>query len=209
MNSFVTKQEKAWGGTFGDQYVGRNAAAELIPPLYAFFSKVLCHAPGVSSIVELGANIGLNLQALHAIIPAAELEAIEINATACTILRQLEAVNKVHEASLLEFNPDRQYDLALIRGVLIHIHPESVALIYKLLYNISSRYICIAEYYNPKPIEVPYRGEKGLLYKRDFAGELLDMFPDVRLVDYGFIYHRDPVFPQDDITWFLLEKARP
>ena len=53
MNSFVTKQEKAWGGTFGDQYVGRNAAAELIPPLYAFFSKVLCHAlvsEGVGSV---------------------------------------------------------------------------------------------------------------------------------------------------------------
>jgi spore coat polysaccharide biosynthesis protein SpsF len=28
------------------------------------------------------------------------------------------------------------------------------------------------------------------------------------LVDYGFAYHRDPNFPQDDITWFLLEKRR-
>jgi spore coat polysaccharide biosynthesis protein SpsF len=27
------------------------------------------------------------------------------------------------------------------------------------------------------------------------------------LVDYGFAYHRDPAFPQDDITWFLLEKT--
>jgi spore coat polysaccharide biosynthesis protein SpsF len=25
-------------------------------------------------------------------------------------------------------------------------------------------------------------------------------------VDYGFAYRRDPNFPQDDITWFLLEK---
>ena len=36
---------------------------------------------------------------------------------------------------------------------------------------------------------------------------MLDRFPDLRLLDYGFAYHRDPVFPQDDITWFLLEKA--
>ncbi|NDB35890.1 MAG: pseudaminic acid biosynthesis-associated methylase, partial [Flavobacteriia bacterium] len=42
--------------------------------------------------------------------------------------------------------------------------------------------------------------------KRDFAGELLDTFPDLRLVDYGFAYKRDTSFPQDDITWFLLEK---
>ena len=24
--------------------------------------------------------------------------------------------------------------------------------------------------------------------------------------DYGFAYKRDPKFPQDDITWFLMEK---
>jgi spore coat polysaccharide biosynthesis protein SpsF len=26
------------------------------------------------------------------------------------------------------------------------------------------------------------------------------------LIDYGFVYHRDTAHPQDDITWFLLEK---
>jgi hypothetical protein len=43
-------------------------------------------------------------------------------------------------------------------------------------------------------------------FKRDFAGEIMDRFPDLRLVDYGFVYHRDPQFPQDDFTWFLMEK---
>ena len=41
----------------------------------------------------------------------------------------------------------------------------------------------------------------------NFAGEMLDRFRDLRLVDYGFVYHRDVNFPQDDITWFLMEKA--
>ena len=44
------------------------------------------------------------------------------------------------------------------------------------------------------------------LFKRDFAGEVLDRFDDLRLFDYGFCYHRDLHFPQDDVTWFLLEK---
>jgi hypothetical protein len=44
------------------------------------------------------------------------------------------------------------------------------------------------------------------LYKRDFAGEMLDRYPDLQLVDYGFSYHRDQNFPQDDANWFLLEK---
>ena len=34
----------------------------------------------------------------------------------------------------------------------------------------------------------------------------MDRYPQMRLVDYGFVYRRDPNFPQDDITWFLMEK---
>jgi spore coat polysaccharide biosynthesis protein SpsF len=56
-------------------------------------------------------------------------------------------------------------------------------------------------------VALPYRGHDERLFKRDFAGEILDRFPDLRLVDYGFRYRRDPNFPQDDVTWFLMEKA--
>ena len=38
---------------------------------------------------------------------------------------------------------------------------------------------------------MPYRGHTARLFKRDFAGEMLDRFSDLRLVDYGFRYHRD------------------
>ena len=93
-----------------------------------------------------------------------------------------------------------------MKGVLIHINPEKLRDVYKLLYNSCSKYILIAEYYNPFPVEITYRGHKGKLFKRDFAGELMDLFPDVGLIDYGFCYHRDPNFSQDDITWFLLKK---
>jgi len=34
----------------------------------------------------------------------------------------------------------------------------------------------------------------------------MDRHPQLQLVDYGFSYRRDPNFPQDDITWFLMEK---
>jgi hypothetical protein len=52
---------------------------------------------------------------------------------------------------------------------------------------------------------VPYRGNQERLFKRDFAGELMDRH-GLKLVNYGFAYHRDNYHPQDDITWFLLEK---
>jgi spore coat polysaccharide biosynthesis protein SpsF len=100
-----------------------------------------------------------------------------------------------------------KYDFALIKGVLIHINPDYLGKVYDMLYSSTSCYICIAEYYNPKPVEVTYRGHEGKLFKRDFAGEMMDKFPDLKLLDYGFVYHRDYQFPQDDTTWFLLEKT--
>ena len=52
-------------------------------------------------------------------------------------------------------------------------------------------FIGLVEYYNPTPVEVEYRGHVQKLFKRDFAGEMLDRFPDLTLVHYGFAYHRD------------------
>ena len=40
---------------------------------------------------------------------------------------------------------------------------------------------------------------------RDFAGEMLEKYQDLKLLKYGFSYFRDDPM-QDDITWFLLEK---
>ena len=97
-------------------------------------------------------------------------------------------------------------DFAFTKGVLIHQAPEMLPIAYDLLYRTSRNYIFISEYYNPSPVEVVYRGNSSVLFKRDFAGELLSRFSDLCLIDYGFIYHGDNQFPQDDTTWFLLNK---
>ena len=31
-------------------------------------------------------------------------------------------------------------------------------------------------------------------------------YKSLKLLDYGFVYHKDLSFPQDDLTWFLLKK---
>jgi spore coat polysaccharide biosynthesis protein SpsF len=95
----------------------------------------------------------------------------------------------------------------MIKGVLIHINPDMLGIVYEKLYQLFSHYILIAEYYNPTPVEVNYRGHSSKLFKRDFAGEMLDKYPDLKLLDYGFIYYRDNNFPQGDTNWFLLEKT--
>ena len=91
--------------------------------------------------------------------------------------------------------------------MLIHINPDKLNDVYDRLYRHSKRYILISEYYNPVPVAVNYRGFSDKLFKRDFAGEFMDRFPDVRLLDYGFQYHRDKNFPMDDVNWFLMEKT--
>lgn len=119
----------------------------------------------------------------------------------------MRAGGEVMQTSILDWVPNDAVDLALIKGVLIHIDPAHLPDVYEKLYQASQRYILIAEYYNPTPVSVPYRGHADRLFKRDFAGEMLDRYPDLALIDYGFIYRRDPIFPQDDMTWFLLQRT--
>ena len=201
-----TEQELFWASEFGDEYIARNSDDRWVTSNTALFATVLSRTRQVSSIIELGANIGLNLRALHRLLPQADVSAVEINEKAA---RELEA-NLPHvvvfQGSICEFQPDRTWDLAFTKGLLIHINPDRLADVYDLLFRASRRYILLCEYYNPTPVEVPYHGHSQRLFKRDFAGELLVRYSELALVDYGFVYHGDRNFPQDDMTWFLLEK---
>lgn len=200
-----TEQEAFWQGEFGDDYVERNDGEALIAADTALFAKALARAGGVESLIEFGTNRGLNLIALKRLFPRCRLAGVEINEKAHAAAQAL-GIAEVWRGSLFDYPVREQFDLSLIKGVLIHLAPERLAEAYAQLHAASRRWILICEYYNPTPVEVSYRGHEGKLFKRDFAGEMLDRYPDLRLVDYGFCYRRDPVFPADDATWFLLEK---
>ncbi len=204
--NFKTEQEAFWAGDFGTEYIGRNQGDTLLASNLDFFAKSLRMAHGVGSCLEVGANIGMNLKALRLLHPSIETHGVEINADAAALLREVVGDECVHEVSIMDFSSDREWDLALIKGVLIHMNPDVLPTIYDKLVAATSRYLLVAEYYNPVPVAISYRGHTDRLFKRDFAGEILDLHPEMELVDYGFAYHRDPNFPQDDITWFLMEK---
>ncbi len=207
--AYKTEQEEFWSGEFGDEYIGRNDDKKLLSSNVAFFSDIIKRTVNVESVCEFGSNIGLNLKAIKTLLPDVRCSAVEINHRAADILRKdsfFENGIEVFEESILDYESVRQYDLVLIKGVLIHINPAELENVYNKLYTASGRYICIAEYYNPSPVAINYRGNTDRLFKRDFAGEFMDKYPGCRLIDYGFKYHRDINFAQDDITWFLLEK---
>jgi spore coat polysaccharide biosynthesis protein SpsF len=205
-NQFKTEQESFWAGEFGTEYIRRNQGAELLASNLAFFSQALRSAHKPKDCIEFGANIGMNLKALRLLYPQQEQCAIEINADAVAELRTILPPENVFHTSILDYSPVQRFDLVLIKGVLIHINPDYLPQVYETLYQSTGRYLLISEYYNPTPVQVSYRGHSDRLFKRDFCGEILDHYPDFELIDYGFVYHRDPNFPQDDTTWFLLER---
>lgn len=203
------KNDSYWAGDFGDEYTKRVGGMRLIESNIAFFNDALVKAHGIETILELGCNKGYNLAALEYIDSTTLKTGIDINASAIKGMSatfDMLGLDKplMHKSSILDYNTDNVYDLVFTKGVLIHVHPSELDSVYDKMVELSNRYILVAEYYNPTPVEIEYRGNTGLLWKRDFAGEMIDKY-GLNLLDYGFVYHLDENW-QDDLNWFLMEK---
>ena len=205
MSEFKTEQERFWAGEFGLDYIDRNKSEQLLRSNLFFWRRILQSMPRPASIAEFGCNIGMNLRALNTIDSGFELTGFEINEVAAAQAREL-GIATIDDTSIIQPLPaTRTFDLTFTKGVLIHINPDHLPQVYENLVNLSSAYVLVTEYYNPKPTTVNYRGHDDRLFKRDFAGEMMDRH-GLQLVDYGFSYHRDTYAPQDDFNWFLLKR---
>jgi len=202
--TYKTEQENFWAGEFGLNYIDRNNSEQLLYSKVAMWARMLQTANDINSVRELGCNIGLNLVALKRLQPTLNLSGYEINEEAAKQASDFN-VAKITQGSILEDITDSKVDLTFTAGVLIHTNPDYLDNVYRNLVNGSNRYVLVAEYYNPAPTKINYRGHEDRLFKKDFAGDLIDNY-GMKLVDYGFVYKRDNWAPQDDITWFLLEK---
>lgn len=149
----------------------------------------------------------MNEKALSILIPDIQMDVVEINSNAAEECRKIPNVT-VYNQSLFDFCIEKTYDLTFTSGVMIHLAPEMLDKAYDQLYKYSHKYILVSEYYSTTPTEIIYRGNEGKLYKRDFAGEMMEKYSDLEIVDYGFIYRRSLSIPaEDDITYFLLRKS--
>jgi spore coat polysaccharide biosynthesis protein SpsF len=154
-------------------------------------------------VLEFGANEGHNLKALKRMYNGPLYSGVEINETAFGELQTI--ADEAVCGSILDFEPRPDWDLTVSKGLLIHIDPVNLVRAYSALYECSRRYILIAEYYSPRMEAVEYRGEKEALWKGPHAEQMLELFPDLIVLDYGFWWRKDK-YPQDDLTWFLMEK---
>ena len=202
---FKTKQEEFWVGDFGNEYSNRNQGVQLVNSNIYLFNQIFKTSSEIKSIVELGCNNGLNFKALKKINKNFELTGYEINKKALKEVTDLNLATVIEQSIIEPLPTNIQYDLSFTKGVLIHINPDNLHSAYENLYNLSKNYILVCEYYNVNPVTIDYRGHKEMMFKRDFAGEMIDKFK-LKLIDYGFIYKRDNYSPNDDAHWFLLKK---
>ena len=199
------EQEKFWSNKFGNDYVDRDNH-DPIKSLNKLFQNIfLKNNLKISNFLELGPNIGNNIKSIRKIYPKSKVTAVEINKYACTKLNKFKNIEIINKP-IIKFNSQKKFDLVLIKNVLIHINPKTLDDVYKIMYKSSKKHICIIEYFNPSPVKVDYRGYKNKLFKRDFCREIMNKYKKLKLIDYGFVYKYDPIYPCDNINWFLLKK---
>lgn len=193
--------EALWAGEFGDAYVDRNkeAVAGRID-----FWRDLAERHAVTSALEVGCNIGGNLAPLAEILGTDRVAGIDLNAKALSLLRERVPGIDVRQAPAAEVPfGDRSFDLVYTMGVLIHQPDESLEQVMDEVVRCSSRLVFCCEYHSPEPVEVPYHGESGALFKRDYGRLYLDRFPELTLIDEGELTREGG---WDDALWWVFEK---
>ena len=205
-----TSQLDEWRSEFGVAYIERNSATpERVQQRADAMSKILDHIDDAlpQSIIEVGANVGLNLRALKVVV-GAELIAVEPNYAARKILSADGVLPADHifdgtaDALPLE---DASVDLVLTSAVLIHVPDELLEASYREIHRVAKRYILCLEYFSPNPVAIHYRGRDDMLYKRDYGGLWLDWYPDLELIADGFFWKRTTGL--DNVNWWLFRKA--
>lgn len=189
-----------WAGEFGDDYIERNLEAGR--GREPFWSGLLGRQ-GFGDVLEVGCNIGVNLRWIRKYREGALLAGVDVNHKALRALgRETWAYPVQAEATALPF-ADGSFDLVFTTGVLIHQAPASLPRVMAEIVRCSRSFVLCGEYASNDPVEVPYRGVRGALFKRDFGSLYAESFPGLTLVEEGFL-GRDEGW--DDVTYWLFRK---
>jgi pseudaminic acid biosynthesis-associated methylase len=193
--------EALWSGEFGQAYVERNldAGADREP-----FWAERVSALGFESCLEVGCNVGANLQWLAELLGVGNVAGVDVNPAALAVLRQrLPGVDaRVASGSSLPFD-DESFDLTLTTGVLIHVAREELETVMREIVRCARRFVLCGEYHSDDPTEVPYRGQEGALFKRDYGALYQSLCPELALVEKTFL---GPDQGWDDVTVWVFEK---
>lgn len=182
---------EVWAGDFGDAYTARNNPSGRRELWFDLLDKY-----PAERVLEVGCNIGANLRWIDG-----EVYGLDVNRSALKILKQMmpDVHTVLSPARHIPFR-DGWFDLVFTAGVLIHIPRHSLKEVMAEIVRTSRKYVLCIEYFAPTEVEVPYRGLRGALFKRDYGRLYEEM--GLTLVERGEL-HR-PAW--DEVTWWLLTK---
>lgn len=198
----AARLEALWSGEFGDAYTERNEAAGA--GRRRVWHTILDEFPA-ARVLEVGCNLGANLRWIASEGASGTVCGVDVNLHALRRLRRaLPVARPVAAAALgLPFRAGA-FDLVFTVGVLIHQPPDALPAVMAEIVRCSRRWVLCGEYYAAEPTEVPYRGQTGALFKRDFGGLYRRLFPRLALRRQVFLSRADG---WDDVTFWMFEKA--
>jgi len=203
-----TPQEEFWKHKITSRYAKENTVFDEQLGILAWekiFGKIA--KSEITSFLDCGSNVGRNVATLNKVLPAASSNIIELAREPYNQCLKDFRIDKSFLGPIKTAEFDGTFDLVFTSGVLIHVNPDDLLPSMSRMYELSSRYILISEYFNRTPVMINYRGEDDKLFKRDFGKLFIQNFQS-RLVDYGFLWgHEFDAAGFDDITYWLFEKS--
>lgn len=197
----ATRLERLWAGEFGTTYADRNP---VVQDRRAGFWDGLLERHPIRSVLEIGCGQGANLAPIARRLDPADVWGVDVSALAIDRARRnAPGINvRLGPARQLPF-ADGFVDLAFTVGTLIHQPEESLSGVIAEIVRCSRRFVLWAEYHALATEEVPYRGIRGSLFRRDYAAIYAASYPDLAVIESGFLDENDGF---DRVTWQLLEK---
>ena len=194
--------EELWAGEFGDAYLHRNI--EAAAGRESYWKEFLDRFP-ISNVLEVGCTQGDNLVHFGGHLDNNQMAGLDVNATVLeslqTNLPGIRAVKGV--ARSMPFD-DREFELVFTVGLLIHIPDDALRDVMAEMIRCSGRYVYAGEYHSDEPTTIRYRDHDDILFKRDYGQLFQDWFPQLRLVDQGYLTKDDGF---DRVTWVILERV--
>ena len=192
-------QKDFWSGSDGKSYIKRNNSLELANKLYKertgithqeVFQEFFENLDRNMSILELGCNIGINLDVLKNM-GFKKLTGLEINQEAIDIAKEKYPMIKFIHSSIEDFKcNDNEYDLVFTTGVLIHINPSSINDIINKMIRLTKKFIFGFECFSEKLTEIKYRGHSDLLWKQNFPLLFINS-KNMKLIKEKKIHYKD------------------
>ncbi|MFQ5557279.1 MAG: pseudaminic acid biosynthesis-associated methylase [Acidimicrobiales bacterium] len=197
-----TELEQLWAGEFGDAYLRRNIDAAA--GRAAHWHDLLDRHP-ITGVLEVGCTQGDNLVHFTDHMPNEAMAGLDINPTVLEALEvNLPGIRAVQGVARDLPFADREFDLVFTVGLLIHIPDDTLREVMAELVRCSRRFVYAGEYHSDEPTTIRYRDRDGMLFKRDYGSLFQQWFPELRLVDGGYLTE-DEGF--DRVTWVMLERT--